>query len=230
MGIKSKSVNIEYLLDYLVFSVYRLDMKKKDEILDEIKKHIIESAMGRFAHYGFSKTTMAEIAKDCDMSAANLYRFFDSKAGIAAELAEEHFIQTNLEIAEVVKKARGNHSQALKGIATYFANSQFEFLTENPKILELVDFISNERMDLIEKKVSDHVGAIKAVLDSGNESGEFDIEDTAKTAEIVYRSLSAITFPPLAYKVVNGCGLPPAKLTDVAEEIIELIIKGLKKK
>ncbi len=43
------------------------------------REKIMEAAMARFSYYGFGKTTMAEIAKDCGMSAANIYRFFENK-------------------------------------------------------------------------------------------------------------------------------------------------------
>ena len=43
---------------------------------------ILTEAERLFRHYGYSKTTMADIADGCDMSAANLYRFFPSKLAL----------------------------------------------------------------------------------------------------------------------------------------------------
>ena len=45
---------------------------------------IIDAAIRRFSEYGYNKTTMAEIAEDAAMSAANLYRYFKNKQDIAA--------------------------------------------------------------------------------------------------------------------------------------------------
>ncbi|GAV21360.1 bacterial regulatory proteins, TetR family [Mariprofundus micogutta] len=39
------------------------------------KERIVAAARQRFSHYGYGKTTMAEIASDCQMSVGNLYRF-----------------------------------------------------------------------------------------------------------------------------------------------------------
>jgi len=44
---------------------------------------ILDAADVRFADYGYSKTTMAEIATDCGMSVGNLYRHFKNKEAIA---------------------------------------------------------------------------------------------------------------------------------------------------
>ena len=53
----------------------------------DTRKEILTAARERFSHYGYSKTTMSEIAKDCEMSAGNIYRFFASKLDIAEAMA-----------------------------------------------------------------------------------------------------------------------------------------------
>ena len=53
------------------------------ENLDDTAKQILDAASRRFLHYGYGKTTMSEIAQDCNMSTGNLYRYFPSKLDIA---------------------------------------------------------------------------------------------------------------------------------------------------
>src|SRR6266576_3049125 len=48
---------------------------------------IMASARKRFVHFGYGKTSMAEIAADCNMSPGNLYRFFPGKLDIAEGIA-----------------------------------------------------------------------------------------------------------------------------------------------
>ena len=48
----------------------------------EMRDRIVERADARFRHYGFAKTTIAEIAADLDVSTAYVYKFFDSKLAI----------------------------------------------------------------------------------------------------------------------------------------------------
>jgi len=55
--------------------------------MESTREQILSAATGRFERYGYGKTTMAEIAGDCEMSAANLYRYFESKLDIGAALA-----------------------------------------------------------------------------------------------------------------------------------------------
>ncbi|MBW4890576.1 TetR/AcrR family transcriptional regulator [Mucilaginibacter sp. HMF5004] len=58
------------------------------------KEKILESAYNRFLHYGYSKTTMNEIAGDVSMSKALLYYYFPDKSqlyvAVMQKLANDH--------------------------------------------------------------------------------------------------------------------------------------------
>ena len=58
---------------------------------DNIREQIVEAAKKRFSHFGYAKTTMAEVATDCAMSPGNLYRFYPGKLDIAEAIATEDY-------------------------------------------------------------------------------------------------------------------------------------------
>src|SRR5947199_8852886 len=58
---------------------------------DAPREKIIEAAKCRFSHFGYGKTTMAEVAGDCEMSPGNLYRFFPGKLDIAEAIGTEDY-------------------------------------------------------------------------------------------------------------------------------------------
>ena len=58
---------------------------------DTVRYQIVEAAKKRFSHFGYAKTTMAEVATDCAMSPGNLYRFFPGKLDIAEAIATEDY-------------------------------------------------------------------------------------------------------------------------------------------
>jgi len=60
---------------------------KMTQSSDKVRLRILEAAAQRFTQFGYNKTTMAEVAQDCGMSAANLYRYFENKLDIGANLA-----------------------------------------------------------------------------------------------------------------------------------------------
>ena len=50
--------------------------ERESDRSEAIRGQIVAAAKKRFSHFGYAKTTMAEVAADCDMSPGNLYRFF----------------------------------------------------------------------------------------------------------------------------------------------------------
>ena len=57
--------------------------------ITDTREQILNAAMERIHHYGYGTTTMSEIARDCSMSAGNIYRFFASKIDIAEAMARK---------------------------------------------------------------------------------------------------------------------------------------------
>ena len=54
--------------------------------MDKRKEEIVEVALKRFCHYGFSKTTMNEIAEDLHITKANLYYYYQDKAALIRDV------------------------------------------------------------------------------------------------------------------------------------------------
>jgi AcrR family transcriptional regulator len=50
--------------------------------LTTLSKQIVEAAFEHFGHYGYEKTTVAELAKSIGFSKSYIYKFFDSKQAI----------------------------------------------------------------------------------------------------------------------------------------------------
>jgi AcrR family transcriptional regulator len=48
----------------------------------DTRTRILTEAERLFRHYGYGKTTIADISEACGMSAANVYRFFPSKSAL----------------------------------------------------------------------------------------------------------------------------------------------------
>jgi len=54
--------------------------------MDKRKEEIVEVALNRFGHYGFSKTTMNEIAEDLRITKANLYYYYQDKQALISDV------------------------------------------------------------------------------------------------------------------------------------------------
>ena len=71
---------------------------------DEKRIRILETAKRRFAHYGMTKTTMAEIAKDLSFSKALLYYYFPDKNSLYAAVLEH-----------IIEECQGHVEEAIQG-------------------------------------------------------------------------------------------------------------------
>ena len=54
--------------------------------MDEVKNYILDKSKARFSHYGYVKTTIGDICHDCKVSKATVYKLFDSKETMVANL------------------------------------------------------------------------------------------------------------------------------------------------
>ncbi len=63
--------------------------KVNQERFEERQRHIREAALACFRRAGFHQASMADICAEAQMSAGNLYRYYDSKEAIIAAICEE---------------------------------------------------------------------------------------------------------------------------------------------
>jgi TetR/AcrR family transcriptional repressor of mexJK operon len=90
------------------------------------REKILEASHQRFLHYGYSKTTMNEIAGDLSMSKALLYYYFPDKSqlyiAVMRKLATD-YLKT--------LESRLNTFTNLKEAFTYQVNTHHEFIVNN---------------------------------------------------------------------------------------------------
>src|SRR5258707_15142842 len=69
----------------------------------DARTRILDGAERLFRHYGYTKTTVADIARDLGMSPANIYRFFPSKAAIHQALAERMVAEKEIATLKIAR-------------------------------------------------------------------------------------------------------------------------------
>jgi AcrR family transcriptional regulator len=193
------------------------------EKMEETRGRILQAAEELFSRYGFAKTTMVEIAGRCHMSAANIYRFFEKKEDIVAEMANRYFRTVESSLREVVNKPGPTASERLENFVTAMLSHSHNLCSCEEKINESVGYIIGRRRDLIEKHQEALRSLLAEVLSEGNRSGEFDVEDVIGTAGIILDA----TF---MYQT-QGCtgSLSLEEMKQSASRMVGLIVRGLRK-
>lgn len=170
-------------------------MKLTEETTETIKNDILDKAFARFGHYGFGKTTMAEIAKDCDMSAGNLYRYFVNKKEIGAGCARRCMQQKLELVREIVRNNKLNPDSKLKRFALDVLNYMHQQFSDQPALMELVDFISRERWDIVQQYMEQERSLLSEILSEGNRSAEYKVADVMETSKWIQASLIKFISP-----------------------------------
>jgi AcrR family transcriptional regulator len=188
---------------------------------EETRKQILLAAEERFSHYGFNKTTMAEIAKDCDMSPANIYRFYESKEEILAELAGSVFRQTEDLLREVLRRPGLNAAERLESFIVENLRHLDQICTCNTKIDEAIEFIKSRRPDVVDRHIDTKRSMLAEIIAEGNKTGEFDVDNIVNAAGLILNA----TF--LCKCQWSGKCPPLEEMELSARGIIKLIVKGL---
>lgn len=192
-----------------------------NEKLDDHRRLILDAAEKRYRDYGYGKTTMAEIANDAGMSAANLYRYFKNKNEIGCACAKKCMGERIDQLRLVVRKPG---LSAVKRLHAYVQGSlayNYENAGTNQKINDLVQKILNERKDLVYEKVETEIGLIAEILAQGNSSGEFSVPDVLVTARHVQAAI-------IMFNVPTFLGLYPLEqFQAMANGVVDLILTGI---
>lgn len=199
-------------------------MKTLEQTSEEIKNQILDAAFERFGRYGFGKTTMAEIAKDCDMSAGNLYRYYPNKKEIAADCAGRCMKNSEDLWREVLKQPGMTPSQRLEALILTKLRYIHQQFSEHPPLFELVIFVSGERGDLVENHLEAQQSLVAEVLAEGNRSGEFEVPDILATGKVIMAASIKFTAPHF----MGSFALED--LENEAREVVKLLVQGLEKR
>ncbi len=187
---------------------------------NEIRDRILHAATERIMHYGYAKTTMAEIAADCGMSAGNIYRFFESKADLAEAMARKHYAHQHTEMAQLSRRADLPPDHRLKAMFFKRMRDNFEMFAENAKILDVAEVLKKERPIFMNEQLAQERVYIAAVLEEGAKAGLFRDGDHTFMAEMMQSATVMFSIPQL----FSQLALP--KLERELDGVIDLFLFG----
>lgn len=197
------------------------------EINPETRGNILDAAEVRFRRYGFAKTTMAELAGDCGMSAGNLYRYFENKEEIGAQVAAR-CMQDHEEIGrDMLGRSDLGAGEKLEAFVVALALDTFERVIKDSELNDLVLHITEKRHDIVALHVRALVDIIARMLAEGDASGEFEIDDLASTAQAVLLACKGVVHPLLlAEWGAEESGEAEAN----SRAVVGLLIRGLRRR
>lgn len=186
-----------------------------------MRQKIVVAARERFFHYGYTKTTMAEVASDCNMSPGNLYRFFPGKLDIAEEIAREARDELFVRMRAVSRDPQMSATQKLRKVLFMGLEFTFDRLERIPKAVEIVDILRHDRPGFEEEMQALERTIIADILAQGDAGGEFCVADAKWTAEVIMCATQRYYYPQV------WSSAPLERLQRELDSVIALMLGGL---
>ncbi|MDL2403601.1 TetR family transcriptional regulator [Rhizobium mayense] len=183
---------------------------------------ILDSAEKLFRHYGYSKTTVADVARDLGMSTANIYRFFASKTEIHQAVCGRMLAQS-YKMAYDIRHLRISASERLRAYVHAQFKMTLETMLDEQKVHEMVVVAIERDWHVIEKHIDRIHDLLAEIIAEGIAAGEFAEQDPASASKCFGAATILLCHPQMVAQCL-------AK-TNRAEpdELIDFALRALKK-
>ena len=138
-----------------------------------VRDQIISAAHGYFAHYGYEKTTVADLARAIGFSKAYIYRFFESKQAIGEAIC----LHTTGKLFDQVQAAVDTGESAtekLRLFAETVTAAGLDLLFNEHKLHAIAAHASMEKWPSSVVYTKRLLGLIQAIVKQGRATGEFE--------------------------------------------------------
>lgn len=168
---------------------------------NDTRQRIMATAERLFREIGYQKTTVADIAKELQMSPANVYRFFPSKAEIRDAVGRHLMAEVEAACAAIAARPQPAETRLRELLVTLNEMNRQRYLCDQ-KMHEMVAAALDESWGM----VLEHIGAMEAIITKvvadGVASGEFHVADAAVAARCVKSAMVSFCHP----RLLEECG------------------------
>jgi AcrR family transcriptional regulator len=138
-----------------------------------VRDQIVAAAHEYFAHYGYAKTTVADLARAIGFSKAYIYRFFESKQAIGEAITADCLDRLFEQVREAVEQGHGA-TDKIRRFAKTVTSAGVELFFADRKLYEIAAQASVEKWAATQVYVDRLQGLLEDILKEGRESGEFE--------------------------------------------------------
>ena len=178
-------------------------------VSNDSRLKILAEAERLFRHYGYSKTTMADIADACQMSPANLYRFFESKSALVEAICGQITTEAERRLFEIVR-SDDTAANRLERFITAIHQHTLENLLDHKKVHEMVVIAMQEQWHVVKAHLDRVRLYIEQIIKDGIASGEFRQQDPVLAARCVHSATAYLCHPVVVAQKLDDEDRVPA--------------------
>lgn len=139
----------------------------------DVRDQIIQAAMEHFAHYGYDKTTVSDLAKSIGFSKAYIYKFFESKQAIGEVICSSRLALIMQRIATATSDAP-TASEKLRRLFRAIAEGGADLFFHDRKLYDIAAVASRDQWSSVKSHEANISKIILEILTQGRDAGEFE--------------------------------------------------------
>ncbi|WAT00553.1 TetR/AcrR family transcriptional regulator [Rouxiella chamberiensis] len=198
-------------------------LPQRGPALHERREQIICAALDHFRHYGYSKTSVADLAKAIGVSSAYVYKFFESKQAIGEAVCSHSLGQIDDALRDI---AASNQSAAarLRELFSSLLTKSLALFFEERKLHDIAAVAVSNHWDSAKNHRVALYGILKQVIIDGRDSGEFESETPLEEVCMAIASVMTPFSHPLMLEEKT-----PEQLKERVIVITNLVLRSLTK-
>jgi AcrR family transcriptional regulator len=156
-----------------------------------VRDQIVDAARAHFSRFGYSKTTVADLAKAIGFSKAYIYKFFDSKQAIGQAIC----VQCLERIVAAGEAGMAEGKTASEKFRRFFNGiilKSAELVFEEELLYDIAAHAAEERWPSVVAYLDRAETLVKEIILLGRETGEFErktpIDETSEAILLVMQS------------------------------------------
>lgn len=171
--------------------------------MDDRKEQIIEVALKRFAHYGFNKTTMSEIAVDLGITKANLYYYYPDKNSLVKDVLLTLSTKVEKEELKILASYNGDLLDALNQLLELNAHFMREYYILH--ISENLEWIKGHGIGtLLEEMHAKDVNIVGDLFAKAVKAGEVEFDDVTQAASSYVQIVKGLSLMNCVGDMISG--------------------------
>lgn len=138
-----------------------------------VREQIVEAAYEHFGHYGYEKTTVAELAKAIGFSKAYIYKFFDSKQAIGEVICANRLDMIMAAVNAAIADAP-SASEKLRRLFRALTEAGSELFFHERKLYDIPAVAARDKWPSTERYSERLLKLIESIVVEGRKAGEFE--------------------------------------------------------
>ncbi|MDB4891071.1 MAG: TetR family transcriptional regulatory protein [Gemmatimonadetes bacterium] len=189
-----------------------------------MRERILQTAEALLRRHGPSKTSVVDVSRAMQMSHANVYRHFASKAALHDAIAERWLHRVSTPLADIAS-GPGTASERLEAWVLALMEMKRRKVLDDPEMFATYHAVATAARGVIDAHVTTLQNQLCDIIESGMVSGEFTPTDAGVAARAVLDATARFHHP---HHVLDAATRDAADEVRAARAVIGLISAGLR--